>query len=166
MIVVSGSNDPAHSFNAKRTLNSLGFNVIGEVSIPPAGFSLPESGKKRKHFLGAFVSMPVDMTPAGVSKYVLIDGQQRITTLFLILAAIRDIVIDDRNLSDQINELYLVNKFAEQTNKFKLFPTQADREQFFKIINQETSLNENSNVVKAYHFFKKKLEGKTVRVKI
>lgn len=53
VIVVSGSNDPAHSFNAKRTLNSLGFNVIGEVSIPPAGFSLPESGKKRKKSIEA-----------------------------------------------------------------------------------------------------------------
>mmetsp|Transcript_14928 Transcript_14928/g.23102 ORF Transcript_14928/g.23102 Transcript_14928/m.23102 type:complete len:85 (+) Transcript_14928:630-884(+) len=47
VIVVSGSNDPAHSFNTKRTLSSLGFNIIGEVSIPPAGFSLPESGKKK-----------------------------------------------------------------------------------------------------------------------
>jgi len=47
--------------------------------------------------------MPVDMTPAGVNKFLLIDGQQRITTLFLILAAIRDIAIakDDGNLSDQ-----------------------------------------------------------------
>ncbi len=48
VVVVSGSNDPADSFNAKRILHSLGFDTIGEVSIPPAGFSLPESGKKKK----------------------------------------------------------------------------------------------------------------------
>ena len=47
VIVVSGSNDPAHAFNAKRTLKSLGFYIIGEVTIPPAGFSLPDSGKKK-----------------------------------------------------------------------------------------------------------------------
>jgi uncharacterized protein with ParB-like and HNH nuclease domain len=71
--------------------------------------SLYSSESARKHFLGALVSMPVDMTPAGVNKFLLIDGQQRITTLFLILAAIRDIAIarDEGNLSDQINELYL-----------------------------------------------------------
>ena len=71
--------------------------------------SLYSSESARKHFLGALVSMPVDMTPAGVNKFLLIDGQQRITTLFLILAAIRDIAIarDEGNLSDQINEAYL-----------------------------------------------------------
>lgn len=48
LIVVSGSNDPNDSFNAKYCLSGLGFDVIGEVSIPPAGFSLPKSGIKKK----------------------------------------------------------------------------------------------------------------------
>ena len=47
VIVVSGSNDPAHSFNAKRTFKSLGFDIVGEISVPPSGFCLPESTKKK-----------------------------------------------------------------------------------------------------------------------
>jgi uncharacterized protein with ParB-like and HNH nuclease domain len=124
--------------------------------------SLYTSESTRKHFLGALVSMPVDMTPAGVNKFLLIDGQQRLTTLFLILAAIRDIAIikDERNLADQINELYLTNKWAEGTNYLKLFPSQKDREQFSKIINKEDDFDDNNNVVKAFRYFKSRLEGK------
>ena len=124
--------------------------------------SLYTSESARKHFLGALVSMPVDMTPAGVNKFLLIDGQQRITTLFLILAAIRDIAItkDDGNLSYQINELYLINKWAEGTNSLKLFPSQTDREQFSKIIHRKDDLDSNNNAVKAFRYFKSKLEGK------
>jgi uncharacterized protein with ParB-like and HNH nuclease domain len=124
--------------------------------------SLYTSESERKHFLGALVSMPVDMTPAGVNKFLLIDGQQRITTLFLILAAIRDIAIDrdEGNLSDQINELYLLNKWAEGTNTLKLFPSQSDREQFSKIIYRKDNLDGNNNAVKAFRYFKSRLEAK------
>jgi uncharacterized protein with ParB-like and HNH nuclease domain len=124
--------------------------------------SLYTSESVRKHFLGALVSMPVDMTPAGVNKFLLIDGQQRITTLFLILAAIRDIALvkDEGNLADQINELYLTNKWAEGTNILKLFPSQADREQFSKIIHKKDDLDNNNNAVKAFRYFKGRLEGK------
>ena len=124
-------------------------------------YALYSEGKNRKHFLGAFVSMPIDMTPSGVTKYLLIDGQQRITTIFLILAAIRDLAKDnDENLSDQINELYLINKFAKETNKYKLFPSQTDREQYISIINNRANLDENNNIVKAYRYFRHKLESK------
>ncbi len=116
----------------------------------------------RKHFLGTLVSMPVDMTPAGVNKFLLIDGQQRITTLFLILAAIRDIAIErnEKDLSGQINELYLTNKWAEGTNILKLYPSQTDREQFARIIRKKDDLDNNNNVVKAFRYFKNRLEGK------
>lgn len=123
--------------------------------------ALYSADNNRKHFLGAIVSMPVDMTPSGVNKYLLIDGQQRITTLFLILAAIRDIAsISNKKLSDQINELYLINKWAEGTNILKLFPSQTDRELFSAIIHKKNNLDENNYLGKAFRYFKNKMEGK------
>ncbi len=41
--------------------------------------------KNREHFIGAIVSMPIEMSPEGVNKFLLIDGQQRLTTFFIIL---------------------------------------------------------------------------------
>jgi len=124
--------------------------------------SVYSSDNQRKHFLGALVSMPIDMTPAGVNKYLLIDGQQRITTLFLILAAIRDLsaLAGERKLADQINESYLINKWAEGTNLLKLFPSQTDRDEFSKIMHHKEIIDSSNNsVVKAYRYFYNRLQG-------
>src|SRR4051794_40209996 len=51
---------------------------------------LCEEEQPRHHFIGSIVTMPARSVPEGVSKYVLIDGQQRITTLLLILGCMRE----------------------------------------------------------------------------
>jgi len=43
-----------------------------------------------RHFLGSIVTKSLSSTPEGVSRFLLIDGQQRLTTLTLLLAALRD----------------------------------------------------------------------------
>ena len=42
------------------------------------------------HFLGSIVSKSLPGTPEGVSPYIVIDGQQRLSTLSIVLAALRD----------------------------------------------------------------------------
>ncbi|PJF38474.1 MAG: DUF262 domain-containing protein, partial [Phototrophicales bacterium] len=121
---------------------------------------LYESTDDREHFLGAIVTMPIDMQPHGVSKYVLIDGQQRLTTIFTLLAAIRDLAKEENEdkLAQQINEQYLINKWAEGVNRFKLLPTQTDREVFHHVING--SINGQERLAQAYRFFLRKLNGR------
>ncbi|MCA9950598.1 MAG: DUF262 domain-containing protein [Anaerolineales bacterium] len=120
---------------------------------------LYESSDGREHFLGAIVTMPIDMQPHGVSKYVLIDGQQRLTTLFVLLAAMRDLATkNDKKLAAQINEQYLINKWADGQNRLKLFPTQTDRQAFYQIMNG--SINGQLHLVQAYRFFTKQLQGR------
>jgi Protein of unknown function DUF262 len=48
------------------------------------------SDEKTSHFLGAVVSIPVKTVPVGVTKHLMIDGQKRLTTLAIILTALRD----------------------------------------------------------------------------
>jgi len=122
--------------------------------------ALYTSNNSKQHFIGAIVSMPVEMNPSGVNKYLLIDGQQRITTLFLILTAMRDVAKQNGSiLAEQINDSYLINKYAQGTNQLKLFPSQADREQFSAIIHRSDNFEENNNLVAAYKYYKRKLEG-------
>jgi uncharacterized protein with ParB-like and HNH nuclease domain len=40
---------------------------------------------KSTHFMGAVVTMPAKSVPVGVSKFLLIDGQQRLTTIVLLI---------------------------------------------------------------------------------
>lgn len=112
----------------------------------------------REHFLGAIVSMPTDMSPEGVNKYLLIDGQQRMTTIFVLLAAIRDLSKEsDQRLAEQINELYLFNKWEEGRNRNKLLPSQADRIVFAKIIGGKSLEHIDSDIEKAYVFYQRML---------
>lgn len=119
---------------------------------------LYEANDGREHFIGAIVTMPVDMSPHGVSKYLLIDGQQRLTTIFILLAAIRDLAREtqDDKLAAQIDETYLVNKWEDGVNKLKLLPTQADREEFSQLIRRKPSTSSNS-LTDVYQFFRHKL---------
>lgn len=120
---------------------------------------LYESNIKREHFLGAIVTMPVDMQPHGVSKYLLIDGQQRLTTLFLLLAALRDEAKKRKIiLAEQIEEQYLTNKWAQGFNRFKLLPTQGDRDDFESVM--KASSKGQASILKAYRYFARKLKAR------
>ena len=47
----------------------------------------------RGHFLGSVVYISAENTSAAFTRWLLIDGQQRVTTLTLLLAALRDHII-------------------------------------------------------------------------
>jgi len=110
-----------------------------------------------KHFMGAIVTMPVQMQPHGVNKFLLIDGQQRLTTIFIVLACIRDLASDDSKLHNEIENLYLVNQFKEGTNRQKLLPTQSDRQAFDNIV--QCSDHTNTTLSKVYKHFSKSLRN-------
>src|SRR5271169_6637699 len=48
----------------------------------------------RSHFLGSIVYIATGDSSAGFTRWLLIDGQQRLTTLTLLLAALRDHIRD------------------------------------------------------------------------
>lgn len=70
-------------------------------------------------------------------KYLVVDGQQRLTTLTLLLAAIRDHLLDtgqDASAAERIGYQYLINQWQE--SQPKLLPTRADRESYLAVINR------------------------------
>jgi len=119
-----------------------------------------EANDNREHFMGAIVSMPIELKPAGVNKLLLIDGQQRLTTFFLILAAMRDLARkENQTLSYQIEELYLINKFGSELNQLKLLPSQSDRITFRELILGKIPNDIHNPIYVAYSYFRKKLLG-------
>jgi uncharacterized protein with ParB-like and HNH nuclease domain len=90
-----------------------------------------DGGKLDTHFMGAIVSLAVTTIPIGVNKHLIIDGQQRLTTISLILCSIRHF-LDDR-ARDRIQD-FLINRHDEGLDKFKLAPTQADRKAYEHIV--------------------------------
>ncbi len=111
----------------------------------------------RPHFMGSIVTMPATSVPEGVTKYLLIDGQQRLTTVFILLAALRDIAKQsEEELAEEINNTILVNPYKRGLDRYKLQPTQLDREVFHKIIDIQ-SPTDGSGISDCYSFFSKQI---------
>src|SRR5205823_1038514 len=98
---------------------------------------LYELQSQSSHFLGSMVLLAEDPQDASnrdvVPHTLVIDGQQRIVTLSLFLAAIRDIA-RERNASfaDHLHQQYLVN--AGQDDDVKVMTTHQDRTTFATVI--------------------------------
>ena len=113
--------------------------------------------KSAAHFMGAIVSVPALSVPVGVNKFLIIDGQQRLTTVSILLAALRDTL--DKNSSDRIQEVYLTNRFRDPENTLKIVPTQIDRDRYRSMILDRTIPSDQSLMSEAYAYFRKKLRG-------
>lgn len=127
---------------------------------------LCEVDDPRPHFMGSIVTMPTVSVPEGVSKYLLIDGQQRLTTIFVLLALLRDLAKNNNqpHLAEEINNTLLVNPYKMGHDRFKLQPTQVDRD-FFRAIIDSTALPEKSTqVYAAYKFFEREMRKKPLDI--
>src|SRR5205085_3617673 len=52
--------------------------------------SIYDNLEGNNHFMGAIVSVPYTAVPVGVNRFLVIDGQQRLTTLSLLSCALRE----------------------------------------------------------------------------
>src|SRR6185437_6665416 len=120
---------------------------------------LCETENPRTHFIGSIVNMPTVSVPEGVAKYLLIDGQQRLTTIFVMLILLRNRAreIQNARFADEINNTLLVNQYKDGQDYYKLLPTQVDRSTYENFINGIQNTTENQ-LTKAYQFFDRKLK--------
>lgn len=118
----------------------------------------------RPHFFGTIVTAPAKSVPQGVGKFLLIDGQQRITTIQVFLAAIRDTAnqVGDTRLRDRIDGQYLKNAYEDGDERLKVLPTQEDREAFRAIILQRAI--PECQLRTCYLFFRTRLERQADRL--
>ncbi len=117
------------------------------------------------HFIGSLVLAPTpDNGPAGVNKYLVVDGQQRLTTLTILLAAIRDHQRDvlggqeGAKEFERVNEKYLINKWESGLDRYKLLPTQGDRPSYTAIIESSERAGADDAIGRAYRYFREKLQ--------
>ena len=114
-----------------------------------------DDADRSSHFMGAVVSVPVNSVPVGVTKHLVIDGQQRLTTLSLLLAAIRDFSSANDDLrTANIIEDFLINRHYPAPDDLKIVPTQVDREAFNALVyHKDTENFEESRILQAYRFY-------------
>ena len=99
-----------------------------------------EMQKKGKsgHFVGSIVNIAEQAMPTGVQKFMIIDGQQRTTTLTLLLLALRDYAIanpaDTTINAKRIDNMLLKNEYESGDERYKLLLTETDRDILISLI--------------------------------
>lgn len=123
----------------------------------------------KQHFLGSMVLSQEPSFP-GFEKYTVIDGQQRLTTMCLLIKALHDVVSERGDVEEaaSIDTDYIHNKCKEEEFKVKLKPINSDGEQFTKLLNnQYDQMDKTSHMWLNYSTCKQRIEkwfdqGKTV----
>ena len=110
-----------------------------------------------KHFLGAVVYESKPPVVGDVTRHLVIDGQQRTTTLQVMIDAVQAI-IEERGhvaLAEDLEELIL-NKsslFAGKPERFKLWPSKHDRAAFAQAMDPKPGWTSEHRIVAAHDFF-------------
>ncbi|MER5887068.1 DUF262 domain-containing protein [Streptomyces sp. NPDC001941] len=107
------------------------------------------------HFLGSVVLAPERVAAGGMRRWLVVDGQQRMTTLMLAFTALRDHYRERGPAKNaaRINDLVLVNAYQDGNDSYRLLPTQADREAYTACVDSLPKAGGAGNVGAAYRFF-------------
>lgn len=110
----------------------------------------------KSHFIGAIVYMESQNSDLGMPEYLIIDGQQRLTTITLLLQALKDLCgKDDQQAADMI-ESFLTNKYSPDEYKIKLKPIKSDNVQYEALLNNKPDkIDQDGHVYKNYMVAKK-----------
>lgn len=117
--------------------------------------------KPPEHFMGSLVVVNEGMIHGTVPVFKLVDGQQRLTTIILILCALGELIKTTKpDLYNKIRK-YITNPDESGETKYKLFPTTKyeDRNTFLAILDGKSSLevSSESRIFPAYTYFVEEL---------
>lgn len=98
-------------------------------------------GKAQSHFMGIIMYLSKSIT-FSFHQLLIVDGQQRLTTFFLILLAVRQYAKETGNeqLMSIINDQYMFNKFVDDGNKLRLKPLVNDDYVYQKLVAEQLDL--------------------------
>ena len=129
--------------------------------------NVASSEAERGHFLGSVVYIATDDTSTSFTRWLLIDGQQRVTTITLLLAALRDHIqeknwtgTEDGPTVKRINAYFLKNSQEEGNRHHKLVLRRYDQATLQAILDgNEIPEGAAERIRENYEFFRDQLEG-------
>ncbi|RVY34173.1 DUF262 and DUF1524 domain-containing protein [Helicobacter pylori] len=122
--------------------------------------------KMNGHFIGSILYVRVDDTHS--SPLLIIDGQQRLTTITLLFIALRDHLNDEDEFlkkfsRQEIQNRYLINRDEKGDKKFKLFLSEPDRDTLLSLIdkNKRKPSEPSLKIVENFKLFEKWISENT-----
>ncbi|WP_295399127.1 DUF262 domain-containing protein [uncultured Thiocystis sp.] len=119
-----------------------------------------DTDQQRSHFLGSLVLIPADNLSLNLPKFIVIDGQQRMATLMVLLAAVRDHAREheEPKLAEEIEQKMLFNRFEEGDGCYKLLLSDNDYTAFQTILDGKASLPDH-RLSECHGFFRGRIRN-------
>lgn len=124
--------------------------------------------KRKSHFFGSLVSV---YEPSGRNtEFLVIDGQQRLTTVSLLLLAMYNLIksgiVNPRDgfLDKQIYEDFLVDKYQPEETRIKLKPVKNDQKAFCKLFYDVNEYIMESNLTTNYNYFYERIQKQEITI--
>lgn len=121
---------------------------------------IKEAGiNKKEHFIGSIVY--VIHGNAAFKELIIVDGQQRLTTIYLIYLRLYNLLPNGNPIKNRIYEQYLINKFAVQpSQKLKLKLTENNNKFLKHLLNTPiTTIKGKSNIIDNYIYFENNINA-------
>ena len=124
---------------------------------------------RKSHFFGSIVTSAANK--GDKSDYLVIDGQQRITTISILFTAMVNLMksglveADDKRLAEKIEKKFLVDEYQTEDRKLRLKPIKDDCVSFDKLItNDPTEFVESSNITQNYYYFENRIKKNEISI--
>ncbi len=124
--------------------------------------------KMNGHFIGSIVFVQDGIYTTSHNELLIIDGQQRLTTITLLLTALRDHLSDEDEFLEKfscqkIQNRYLINSDEKGDKKFKLFLSEPDRDTLLSLIdeNKRKPSEPSSKIMENFKLFEEWIRKNT-----
>ena len=111
----------------------------------------------QEHFMGTIIFFDVgNNETSSAQKYWIIDGQQRVTTIYVILKALYDLVCEKEGNEILVSAL---KTLLFNSNHLKLIPKENDNDTLRDIFYHSNQLIKSNDLIDVYYFFKKSIKN-------
>ena len=121
-----------------------------------------KSPKLNGHFIGSAVYIPETNVDAAIPRWLVIDGQQRITTMTLLLLALKRRLeaenLDEPISAAEVEDYYLRNRYGKGEAAYRMLLTRTDKETLMRLVDGKDPGKEGSyRIIENFSFFTKQI---------
>ncbi|MGV8103368.1 MAG: DUF262 domain-containing protein [Mesotoga sp.] len=123
----------------------------------------------KSHFIGSVVYIPEQETSAAISRWIVVYGQQRITTITLLLLALKQ-RLEKENLTapisaEAIEDYYLRNRYGKEELSYKMLLTKTDKDTLIALLDgKKEPENASQKLIKNFAFFTERITDADVNI--
>lgn len=113
--------------------------------------------RNQLHFTGSIVFQPLAPIK-GINNSIVIDGQQRLTTIYILIKALVDMATSDAERTMPMAALFNIDQFnqfnLDDTTKVKLKPAKDNNDQLLNLLyNKHDNIDKNCEIYRNYAYF-------------